>query len=104
MIMFFCVLSVVSGLAAVHAVTILRGHRGERWLSGTSEVMAERAGTVEAGGRKYADCLKLTYREPDGKRTTEEYLAPGVGMVKTVYTNTTPPRSTMELTLASYHL
>jgi hypothetical protein len=76
---------------------------GERWLSGTSEVMAERAGTVEAGGHKYADCLKLTYREPDGKRTTEEYLAPGVGMVKTVYTNTTPPRSTMELTLESYH-
>lgn len=77
---------------------------GQRWLSGTSEVMAERAGTVEAGGHKYADCLKLTYREPDGKRTTEEYLAPGVGMVKTVYTNTTPPRSTMELTLVSYHL
>jgi hypothetical protein len=77
---------------------------GERWLSGTSEVIAERAGTVEVGGHKYADCLKLTYKEPDGKHTMEEYLAPGVGMIKTIYTNTTPPQSTFELTLESYHL
>lgn len=76
----------------------------QRWLSATVEVLAERAGTVEASGRKYADCLKLTYRETDGRRTTEDYLAPGVGIVKSVYTNTTPPQSTIELTLESYHL
>jgi hypothetical protein len=76
----------------------------QRWLSATIEVIAERAGTVEAGGRKYADCLKLTYREPDGGRTTEDYLAPGVGIIKSVYINTTPPQSTIEMTLESYHL
>jgi hypothetical protein len=76
----------------------------QRWLSGTVEVSAERTGTVEVGGRKYADCLKLTYRETDGKRTTEDYLAPGIGTIKSVYTNTTPPQSTFELTLESYHL
>jgi hypothetical protein len=77
---------------------------GERWLNGMIEVTAQRAGTVEAGGRKYADCLKLTYKEPGGQRTFEEYLAPSVGMVKSVFTNTTPPQSTVELTLESYHL
>lgn len=76
----------------------------QRWLSATIKVIAERAGTVEAGGHKYADCLKLTYRETGGGRTTEDYLAPGVGIVKSVYTNTTPPQSTFELTLESYHL
>jgi hypothetical protein len=76
----------------------------QRWLSATIEVIAERAGTVEAGGRKYADCLKLIYRETGGGRTTEDYLAPGVGIIKTVYINTTPPQSTFELTLESYHL
>ncbi len=77
---------------------------GGRWLSGTVEVTAERAGTVEAGGRKYADCLKLMYREEGGRRITEDYLAPSVGMVKSVYTNTTSPQSTIELTLKSHHL
>lgn len=76
----------------------------QRWLSATIEVIAERAGTVEAGGRKYADCLKLTYREPSERRTTEDYLAPGIGIIKSVYTNTTPPQSTVKLTLESYHL
>ncbi len=77
---------------------------GDRWLNGMVEVTARRAGTVEASGHKYADCLKLTYKEPGGQRTIEEYLAPGIGMVKTIYTNTTPPQSTVELTLESYHL
>jgi hypothetical protein len=77
---------------------------GERWLSGSIEVTAERAGTIEVGGHKYADCLKLTYREPGGRRTNEDYFAPGVGMVKSVYINITPPQSTIELTLESYHL
>lgn len=76
----------------------------QRWLSGTVEVIAERAGTVEAGGLKYADCLKLTYRETNGGRATEDYLAPGVGMIKSAYTNTTPPQSTIEVMLESYHL
>lgn len=75
---------------------------GKRWLSGSVEVTAEHAGTVEAGGRKYADCLKLTYRQPGVPRTNEEYYAPGVGLVKFVYINTTPPQSTIELTLQSY--
>jgi hypothetical protein len=76
----------------------------QRWLSATVEVIAERAGTMEAGGRKYTDCLKLTYREAGERRITEDYLAPGVGIIKSVYTNTTPPQSTIEVTLVSYHL
>jgi hypothetical protein len=77
---------------------------GERWLSGAVEVTAERAGTIEVGGRKYDDCLKLTYRQPGSPRTNEEYYAPGVGLVKFVYINTTPPQSTVDWTLESYHL
>jgi|SRR5947209_2694134 len=76
----------------------------ERWLSGTAEVTAERDGTIEAGGHRYTDCIKLTYKEPDGRRSTEDYYAPGIGLVKSVYTNTTPPQSTVELILESYHL
>jgi hypothetical protein len=77
---------------------------GERWLSGTVEVTAESAGTIEAGGRKYDDCLKLTYRQPGVPRTNEEYYAPGVGLVKFVYINTTTPQSTIELSLEKYRL
>lgn len=77
---------------------------GERWLNGAVEVMAERAGTIEVGGRKYDNCLKLTYRQPGDPRSNEEYYAPGVGLVKFVYINTTPPQSTIELMLESYHL
>lgn len=76
----------------------------ERWLNGAVEVTAERAGTVEAGGHKYENCLKLTYRQPGIPRTNEEYYAPGVGLIKFVYINTTPPQSTIELTLEKYHL
>lgn len=75
---------------------------GERWLNGTVEVTAERAGTIEVGGRKYDNCLKLTYRQLGGPRSNEEYYAPGVGLVKFVYINTTPPQSTIELMLESY--
>jgi hypothetical protein len=77
---------------------------GERWLSGAVEVTAERVGTIEVGGRKYDDCLKLTYRQPGSPRTNEEYYAPGVGLLKFVYINTTPPQSTIEWTLESHHL
>src|ERR1044072_8612580 len=77
---------------------------GERWLSGAVEVTAENAGTVEAGGHKYENCIKLTYRQPGIPRTNEDYYAPGVGLVKSIYTNATPPQSTIELTLESYHL
>lgn len=79
-------------------------HAGDRWLSGKVEVTAESAGTVEAGGKKYADCLKLTYRHEGDPRTNEDYYEPGVGLVKTVFTNKTPPESRSELTLESYRL
>jgi hypothetical protein len=77
---------------------------GERWISGTDEVTSQRVGMVEAGGHKYADCVKLTYRQAGIQRTIEDYYAPGVGLIKAVYVNTTPPQSTVELTLESYHL
>lgn len=77
---------------------------GVRWLSGTNEARAERAGTISAGGREYRDCLKVSFNFSGGTRSSEDYYAPGVGIVKTVYVNTTPPRSTVELTLMKYHL
>jgi hypothetical protein len=76
---------------------------GVKWLSGTAEARAERAGTIKAGGREYRDCLKVTYREKDDHRSTEYYYARGVGIVKTVYVNTREPKSVVELTLESYH-
>jgi hypothetical protein len=75
---------------------------GVRWLSGTNEAQAERAGTITIGGRDYRDCLKVTFRLGDGARSTENYYAPGVGVVKTVYVNTTEPKSVIELTLEKY--
>lgn len=77
---------------------------GERWLRGGVEITAEHAGTIEVGGHKYDDCLKLTYRQPGFPRTNEEYYAPSVGLIKFIYINTTPPQSTVELTLEKYHL
>ena len=79
-------------------------HAGDRWLSGHVEVTAESAGTVEAGGKKYADCLKLTYRHEGDPHTNEDYYAPGVGLVRSVYIDKTPPESRIELTLVSYQL
>jgi hypothetical protein len=75
---------------------------GVRWLSGVNEAQAERAGTIRVGGREYRDCLKVTFRLGDGARSTENYYAPGVGVVKTVYVNTTEPKSVVELTLEKY--
>jgi hypothetical protein len=75
---------------------------GVKWLSGATEVQAERAGTIQIGGRSYKDCLKLTFRLADGVRTTTNYYAPGVGIIKNVYVNTTEPKSVVELTLDRY--
>jgi hypothetical protein len=77
---------------------------GARWLSGTSEVRAESAGTVSAGGREYADCLKITYSGADGVKRTEYELAPGVGIVRGVYVDVVGPGTSLELTLANYRL
>jgi hypothetical protein len=75
---------------------------GIKWLSGTTEVQAERAGTVHVGGHDYADCLKVTFRVADGARSTENYYAPGVGVIKIVYVNTTEPKSVIELMLEKH--
>jgi hypothetical protein len=75
---------------------------GTKWLSGATEVLAEPAGTIRIGDREYRDCLKLTFKQPDGLRTTENYLAPNVGIIKTVYVNTTEPRTTVEIMLEEY--
>jgi hypothetical protein len=75
---------------------------GVKWLSGTTEVQAERAGTLQLGGHEYQDCLKVTFNLADGFHTTTNYYAPGVGIVKIVYINTSEPKSTAELTLEKY--
>jgi hypothetical protein len=75
---------------------------GVKWLSGTTEVKAESAGTVQIGSRQYKDCLKVVIRGNDGARGVENYYAPGVGVVKTIYVNTTEPKSVIELTLERY--
>jgi len=77
---------------------------GVKWLSGTTETRAERAGTIRVGGRVYKDCLRVTFKLADGVRSTENYYASGVGIVKTVYVNTTEPKSVVELTLEKYEL
>lgn len=75
---------------------------GVKWLSGTTEAQAERAGTMKAAGREYTDCLKITYRPASGIRSTEYFLAPDVGIIKAVYVNNTEPKSTLEITLDKY--
>lgn len=75
---------------------------GVKWLSGTTEAQAERAGTIRVRGRNYTDCLKITFKVAGGTRTTENYYAPNVGIIKTVYVNPTGPRSVVELTLEKY--
>jgi hypothetical protein len=77
---------------------------GVKWLNGTTEVKAESAGTVQIGGRQYKDCLKVIIKGADGARSVENYYAPGVGVVKTVYVNTTEPKSVVELALEKYEL
>jgi hypothetical protein len=73
-----------------------------KWLNGTVEARAERAGTIQAGTRTYANCLKVTYQAPAGAQQVEYYLAPRVGVVRAIYTDMTPPKSVMELTLVEY--
>lgn len=80
--------------------TPLRG--GLKWSSGTAEARAERAGTIRLGRRAYSGCLKVTYRAADGARSTEYYLAPGVGVIKAIYKDSTAPESVMEMTLEAY--
>jgi hypothetical protein len=75
---------------------------GIKWLSGATEVQAERAGTLQINGREYRDCLKVTFKLADGFHTKTNYYAPGVGIVKIVYVNTSEPKSTAELTLEKY--
>lgn len=75
---------------------------GVKWLNGPNEAWAEHAGTIKAGGRDYADCLKITYRMAGGMQRLEYYLAPGVGMIKAVDVNNTEPKSIMDLTLEAY--
>lgn len=78
----------------------LRG--GLKWSSGTAEALAEHAGTMKLGGRTYSSCMKITYRAPDGARRTEYYLAPGVGVIRAIYMDSTAPESVLELTLEEY--
>ncbi len=75
---------------------------GVRWLSGTNEAWAEHAGTIKAGSREYADCLKITYQTTDGVRRLEYYLAPGVGMIRAVDVNATDPGVVIDMTLKAY--
>ena len=75
---------------------------GIKWLSGTNEAWAERAGTIRAGTREYANCVKITYKMASGTRRTEYYLAPGVGVIRAVDVDTTEPKTVMELTLENY--
>jgi hypothetical protein len=78
----------------------LRG--GLKWNSGTAEARAERVGTVKIGGHVYTGCLKVTYRSANGARSTEYYMAPGVGVVWAVYKDSTAPEFVMEMTLEAY--
>jgi hypothetical protein len=75
---------------------------GVKWLSGATEVQAERVGTIQIRGHEYEDCLKITFKLADGSRTTTNYYAPGVGIIKTMYVNITEPKSVVEVTLEKY--
>ena len=75
---------------------------GTKWLSGPVEVRAERAGTITVEGREYRDCLKLTYKQQGLSSSLENYLAPGVGLVKARDVDETEPKMTVELTLKKY--
>jgi hypothetical protein len=77
---------------------------GVSWLSGASEVRAEHAGVLQAGGREYVDCLKISYVGAGSLNRVDYYLAPGVGMVKGVYVDVVGPGSSLELTLRKYEL
>lgn len=89
-----------NGLELLEMPIPLRG--GLKWSSGTVEARAERAGKIRLGRRTYSGCLKVTYRAADGVRSTEYYLAPGVGVIQAVYRDSTKPASVMEMTLEAY--
>lgn len=73
-----------------------------KWMSGTTEVHAERLGTIRVGSREYRDCLKVTFKLADGMHRTENYLVPNVGIIKIMYVNTSEPQSSAELMLEKY--
>jgi hypothetical protein len=75
---------------------------GVKWLSGTNEAWAERAGTIKAGAREYINCLKITYLAAGGVQRLEYYLAPGVGVIRAVDTNNNEPKTVMDITLEAY--
>jgi hypothetical protein len=75
---------------------------GVKWLSGATEVQAESAGILQINGREYRDCLRVTFKLADGFHTTTNYYAPGVGIIKIVYVNTSEPKSIAELMLEKY--
>ncbi len=75
---------------------------GVKWLSGTNEAWAERAGTIKAGARAYSDCLKVTYQAAGGERRLEYYLAPGVGVIRAVDVNNSEPRTVLDITLTAH--
>lgn len=75
---------------------------GIKWLSGTNEAWAERAGTIKAGAREYSDCLKITYQSASGERRLEYYLAPGVGVIRAVDVNNSEPKTVMDISLEAY--
>jgi hypothetical protein len=75
---------------------------GTKWLSGPVEVRAESAGTITVEGREYRDCLKLIYRQQGVVGSLENYLAPGIGIVKARDVNEAEPKMTVELTLKKY--
>jgi hypothetical protein len=75
---------------------------GTKWLSGNTEVQAERVGTLRIRGREYRDCLKVIFKPQGGAHRLENYLAPDVGFVKFVDVDTSDPKSTLELTLEKY--
>lgn len=78
---------------------------GVKWLTGTGEMQAERAGTMKAAGRGFRDCVKLSYRQADGAHRVDYYLAPDVGMIKVVDVSGIAPQSTtMEWLLDNYKI
>jgi hypothetical protein len=78
---------------------------GVKWLTGTGEMQAERAGTMKAAGREFRDCLKLSYRQTGEAHSVDYYLAPDVGMIKMVdVSGTGPQATTMEWLLDDYKL